>query len=62
MKSTRWAGLKSALPLTLQEVDGLHRVKLPHGFCRLGAQPPAPFCFLKVLGMDGRPAALLRHE
>lgn len=62
VKSTSWAGLKSTLPLTLQEVGGLHRVKLPHGFCRLGAQHPAPSCFLKVLGMDGRPAVLLRHE
>ena len=62
MKSTRRVGLKSTLPLTLQEVDGLHRVKLPHGFGRLGAQPPAAFCFLKVLGMDGWPAVLLRHE
>lgn len=29
------------------EVDGLHRVKLPHRFCAPGAQPPALFCFLK---------------
>ena len=55
VKSPSWAGLKSTLPLTLQDVGGLHRLKLPHGFCRLGAQHPHHPVFSSFLGwMAGR--------
>lgn len=55
VKGPSWAGLKSTLPLTLQDVGGLHRLKLPHGFCRLGAQHPHHPVFSRFLGwMAGR--------